>query len=74
MNNEDKTITKTLWSETLIEGLCADLKKDKPDPRIVDALRELKAKGFAARYITSKVRKEVGSEAATRVKNLMKKI
>ena len=68
---DDKTIAKTLWSDTLIDMLVASLKADKSDEQIKGLLKECKQKGFKASYLTGKVRKELDERAATRIKRLM---
>ena len=70
-DNDDKTVAKTLWSETLIDMLIATLKANKSDEQIKGLLRECKQKGFKASYLTGKVRKELGEGAAVRLKRLM---
>ena len=70
-DGDDKTIAKTLWSDTLIDMLVASLKADKSDDQIKGLLKECKEKGFKASYLTGKVRKELDERAATRVKRLM---
>ncbi len=68
------TVQKTLWSDTLVELLLAALKKGSADPHIVNLLIEMKDRNFEAKYITSKVRKEMDEQAVNRVKKLMKKL
>lgn len=68
---DDKTIAKTLWSDTLIDMLVASLKADKSDDQIKGLLKECKEKGFKASYLTGKVRKELDERAASRIKRLM---
>jgi hypothetical protein len=68
---KDKTITKTLWTETLIEILVIALQKKRPDSEIKELIKEIRAKGFKPRYITGKVEKELGAETARRVKTLI---
>jgi len=71
MVGDDKTVAKTLWSETIIEMLCLALKANKSDQQIKELLLECKQKRFKARYLTEKVRKEVDEAAAARIKRLM---
>lgn len=71
MVEDDKTVAKTLWSETIIDMLCMALKANKSDQQIKELLLECKQKGFKARYLTGKVRKEVDEAAAVRLKKLM---
>jgi len=71
MVGDDKTVAKTLWSETIIEMLCLALKANKSDQQIKELLLECKQKGFKARYLTGKVRKEVDEAATARIKRLM---
>ncbi len=73
-DDEHETVAKTLWSETLIEALCINLKKDKPDAAIIEMLREIKAKGFKPDYLNSKIKKDVGEAAASRVRALLRNI
>ena len=70
-DGDDKTIAKTLWSDTLIDMLIASLKADKSDDQIKGLLKECKEKGFKASYLTGKVRKELDERAASRIKRLM---
>lgn len=70
-DGDDKTIAKTLWSDTLIDMLVASLKADKSDEQIKGLLKECKEKGFKASYLTGKVRKELDDRAASRIKRLM---
>jgi len=70
-DGDDKTIAKTLWSDTLIDMLVASLKADKSDEQIKGLLKECKGKGFKASYLTGKVRKELDERAAMRIKRLM---
>ena len=70
-DGDDKTIAKTLWSDTLIDMLIASLKADKSDDQIKGLLKECKGKGFKASYLTGKVRKELDERAVTRIKRLM---
>jgi len=68
---DDKTVAKTLWSETLIDMLIASLRANKSDAQIKGLLKECKQKGFKASYLTEKVRKELDDAAAVRIKRLM---
>ncbi len=70
-NEDDKTIAKTLWSDTLIDMLIASLKAGKSDDQIKGLLRECKQKGFEADYLTGKVTKEIDATAAMRIRRLI---
>ena len=70
-DGDDKTIAKTLWSDTLIDMLIASLRADKSDEQIKGLLKECKEKGFKASYLTGKIRKELDERAASRIKRLM---
>lgn len=70
-DTNDKTLAKTLWSETMIDMLIALLKANKSDEQIKGVLLECKQKGFKANYLTGKVRKELDGAAASRLKRLM---
>lgn len=71
--NDDKTIAKTLWSETLVEILLAALRKGSGDDEISGIIRELREKGFRRNYVVDKVRKEIDDNAARRVRMLLEK-
>jgi hypothetical protein len=71
MAGDDKTVAKTLWSETLIDMLIASLKANKSDEQIKGLLIECKQKGFKASYLTGKVRKELDEAAVVRMKKLL---
>lgn len=72
-DNDDKTVAKTLWSETLVEILLAALKKGSGDDEIRGIIRELKEKGFRKSYVIDKVRREIDDNAARRVRLLLEK-
>jgi hypothetical protein len=65
-----KTITKTLWSETIIEMLIDGLKRNASDQEIREWVREIRNKGFKRRYVLAKVEKSAGAAAAERVRQL----
>ena len=71
MAGDDKTVAKTLWSETLIDMQIASLKANKSDEQIKGLLIECKQKGFKASYLTGKVRKELDEAAVVKMKKLM---
>ena len=72
-NEQDKTITKTLWSETIIDALVVGLQKNVPDDKIRELIKEVTTKGFKSSYIIDKVTKELGAPARARVKRLLGK-
>jgi CRISPR/Cas system CSM-associated protein Csm4 (group 5 of RAMP superfamily) len=72
-NEQDKTITKTLWSETIIDALIVGLQKKAPDEKIKELVKEIKDKGFKSSYIIEKVTKELGPPAAVRIRQLLGK-
>jgi len=72
-DNDDttqKTIAKTLWSETLIDLLLVSLQKNQTDKQVISLLEELKEKKFKRDYIIGKVNKSLGEKDANRVKLL----
>jgi len=69
--SDDKTIAKTLWSDTLVEILIAALKKNSGDKEIRGIIRELRDKGFKKNYVIGKVSKELDENAARRVRLLL---
>lgn len=70
-DEDDKTIAKTLWSDTLIDMLIASLKAGKSDEQIKGLLKECKEKGFEADYLTGKITKEIDAHASMRIRRLM---
>lgn len=72
-NEQDMTVAKTLWSETLIDALLVALQKKHPDAKIKEILKELQDKGYKPPYITAKVTKELDAQAAFRVRQLLAK-
>ena len=73
MEEQDKTVAKTLWSETLIEALLLGLQKNVSDEKIRELIGDLYAKGYKQNYIVNKVTKELDSAMAARVRRLMVK-
>ena len=73
MTNDDETIAKTLWSETILEILYSVLKQDKSDAQIDEILVEVKQKGFKSSYIIEKVEQKVWRQASLRVRKLLGK-
>ena len=73
MQNDDETMAKTLWSETLIDALLVGLQKKVSDAKIKELLGDLNAKGYENTYIVNKVTKELGAATAVRVRQLMLK-
>ncbi len=71
---DDTTMPKTLWSETLLEMLAIALKKNRSDREILRLLGEIRAKGFRASYVVSKVSKDSGQESIPRLKSLIKRL
>lgn len=71
MKPGEKTIEKTLWSETLIEMLIVALIAKKSDETIKGLLDECKEKGFKRSYLIEKIRKDVGESSGKKVKDLL---
>lgn len=70
-DEDDKTLAKTLWSDTLIDMLIASLKAGKSDEQIKGLLKECKEKGFEADYLIGKITKEIDAHASMRIRRLM---
>lgn len=68
---DEGTEVKTMWSESLLEGLYDALKKQKGDRVLVGIIRELKAKGYESRYLIDKVSKKIGPKAGDRMRELL---
>ena len=71
MAGDDTTSAKTLWSQTVLEGLYMALVKNRSDASIVEILTSIQRRGFHRNYIISKVENKVDREAALRVKELI---
>ena len=77
IENDDttqKTIAKTLWSETLIDLLIVSLEKNLSDKKVTELLRELKQKKYKRDYIIGKIKKALGEKEANRVKLLLSRL
>ncbi|TNF91735.1 MAG: hypothetical protein EP297_15260 [Gammaproteobacteria bacterium] len=72
-NNED-TIPKTLWSETIIDILIDALHKGRPDDQIIPAIKSLYTRSFNTSHLIKKVNKELGEQYTTRLYALIKQI
>ena len=68
---DEGTIAKTLWSETILEILYETLKKNKDDEVVLEVLKEVRQKGFKPDYIIDRTAKKVDQKAAFRVKQLL---
>ena len=73
MTKDEKTIAKTLWSETILEILYASLSQNKSDVEIMEILKEVRQKGFKRHYILEKVEGKVDKQASVRINNLLNK-
>jgi hypothetical protein len=65
---EDRTRTKTLWSETQFQILYSAIKKNRPEAEIVEIIKDLGSRGFPASYLVQKVQDKVGMTSANRLK------
>ena len=72
-NTDDKTVAKTLWSDTLIDILLIALRKNSTDEQLKDIIRDLYAKGYKSDYLTDKAGREIDENAARRIRLLVKK-
>ena len=72
-DEEDKTVAKTLWSESLIDALLLGLKKKVPDAKIKELINDILKRGYKQDYIIQKVTKEMGAPVAMRVRQIMGK-
>ena len=66
-----KTVAKTLWSETLIDLLIISLQNNQSDEKVTELLKELRQKKFKRDYIISKTERALGNREATRVRSLL---
>ena len=72
-NSDDKTVAKTLWSDTLIDIFIIALRKNSTDEQLQDIIRELNAKGYKNDYLIDKAGREIDENTARRVRLLVKK-
>ena len=68
------TVSKTLWSETVIEMLIVALDKQQSDEKVIELLKEVKQKKFENDYIIGKVDKSLGSTEANRARLLLRQL
>ena len=68
------TVSKTLWSETVIEMLIVALDKQQSDEKVIELLKEVKQKKFKNDYIIGKVDKSLGSTEANRARLLLRQL
>lgn len=73
VQSEDKTVAKTLWSDTLIDMLLVALNKNATDEQLKDIIKDLHKKGYKNYYLEDKVNREIGEEAARRIRHLTQK-
>lgn len=62
-HKDDKTVAKTLWSDTLIA-----LRRNSTDEQLLDIIGELNAKGYSDAYLVKKAGKEIDENAARRIR------
>lgn len=72
-SSDDKTVAKTLWSDTLIDIFLIALRKNSTDEQLQDIIRELNAKGYKNDYLIDKAGREIDENTARRVRLLVKK-
>lgn len=72
-NTDDKTVAKTLWSDTLIDIFLIALKKNSTDEQMKEIIRDLNAKGYKNDYLVDKAGRDIDEIAARRVRLLVNK-
>ena len=70
-DKDDKTVAKTLWSDTLIDILLIALKKNSTDEQLKEIIRDLKAKGYKNDYLVDKAGREIDENASRRIRLLV---
>lgn len=73
-NNETLTISKTIWSETLIETLIISLVANKSDEQIKEILIECLQKGFKKDYLIRKIQKETNEATKKKAVLMLNKL
>ena len=69
--SDTTTRAKTMWSESLFEGLYLALKKGKKNDAIMAILRDIKAKQYKDHYIIRKTKRDLGPAEGARVAVLL---
>ena len=69
--SDTTTGAKTMWSESLFEGLYLALKKGKKNDVIMGILRDIKAKQYKDHYIIRKTKRDLGPAEGARVAALL---
>lgn len=69
--SDTTTRAKTMWSESLFEGLYLALKKGKKNDAIMAILRDIKAKQYKDHYIIRKTKRDLGPTEGARVAALL---
>lgn len=72
-NTDDKTVAKTLWSDTLIDIFLIALRKNSTDEQMKEIIRDLNAKGYKNDYLVDKAGRDIDENAARRVRLLVNK-
>ena len=67
----DTTEPRTLWTLTMVEILCDDLVRERPDQDIHQAIRELYARNVKPSWLVRKVARELGGEYSSRLRQLL---
>lgn len=69
--SDTTTRAKTMWSESLFEGLYLALKKGKKNDVIMGILRDIKAKQYKDHYIIRKTKRDLGPTEGARIAALL---
>ena len=65
------TRARTMWSESLFEGLYLALRKGKGNDVIMGILQDIKAKQYKDHYIIRKTKRDVGLAEGARIEALL---
>lgn len=69
--SDTTTRAKTMWSESLFEGLYLALRKGKKNDAIMEILNDIKAKQYKDHYIIRKTKRDVGLAEGARIEALL---
>lgn len=72
MTDDDQTVAKTLWTDTMMDILLAVLKANKPDDIVWEAVRDVRKRKMKASYLVNAVERKLGKEYAIRLERLIK--
>ncbi|MHC8441841.1 MAG: hypothetical protein ACYYK0_06625 [Candidatus Eutrophobiaceae bacterium] len=72
IDNQDSTEAKTVWTESLFDGLYAALENGRKRAVIVDIVKDLIGRGgYTRNFLVEKVRKKLGDKTAIKFEEMI---